>query len=53
MLGYVADLIFYHVPDTPNITGLNWRLMLGSAGFPALIVMAQGSYTISEALSRD
>ncbi|OXB38861.1 hypothetical protein LQV05_004016 [Cryptococcus neoformans] len=44
MLGYVADLIFYHVPDTPNITGLNWRLMLGSAGFPALIVMAQVFY---------
>ncbi|KAE8541049.1 hypothetical protein D1P53_002403 [Cryptococcus gattii VGV] len=41
MLGYVADLIFYHVPDKHNITGLNWRLMLGSAGFPALIVMAQ------------
>ncbi|WVQ78587.1 hypothetical protein IAT38_000673 [Cryptococcus sp. DSM 104549] len=41
MLGYVADLAFYHVPDKPHITGLNWRLMLGSAGFPALIVMAQ------------
>jgi len=41
MLGYVADLAFYSVPDKPGITGLNWRLMLGSAGFPALIVMAQ------------
>lgn len=41
MLGYVADLAFYAVPDKPGITGLNWRLMLGSAGFPALIVMAQ------------
>lgn len=41
MLGYAADLAFYHVTDKPHITGLNWRLMLGSAGFPALIVMAQ------------
>lgn len=41
MLGYVADLAFYYVPDQSGITGLNWRLMLGSAGFPALIVMAQ------------
>lgn len=37
MLGYVADLAFYHVPDQSGITGLRWRLMLGSAGFPALI----------------
>lgn len=29
MLGYVADLAFYHVPDPPGITGLNWRLMMG------------------------
>ncbi|ELU45113.1 proton myo-inositol cotransporter [Rhizoctonia solani AG-1 IA] len=41
MLGFVADLMFYHVKDTPNITGLNWRLMLGSAGVPALAIMAQ------------
>ena len=41
MLGYVMDLAFYHVPDKPHITGLNWRLMLGSAGAPALLVMAQ------------
>lgn len=41
MLGYAADLAFYHVPDKPHITGLHWRLMLGSAGFPALIVLAQ------------
>lgn len=53
MLGYVADLIFYHVPDKHNITGLNWRLMLGSAGFPALIVMAQGSYATFDPLPRD
>ncbi|KAF7563093.1 hypothetical protein G7046_g1032 [Stylonectria norvegica] len=38
MLGYVADLAFYGVPDSSNITGLNWRLMMGSAGVPALIV---------------
>lgn len=41
MFGYVADLAFYYVGDKPHITGLNWRLMLGSAGFPALLVMAQ------------
>lgn len=41
MLGYAADLAFYYVPDKPHITGLHWRLMLGSAGFPALIVLAQ------------
>ncbi|KAG8686806.1 hypothetical protein FRC11_008342 [Ceratobasidium sp. 423] len=41
MLGFVADLVFHHVKDTRNITGLNWRLMLGSAGVPAIAVMAQ------------
>ncbi|CAE6461948.1 Putative metabolite transport protein YwtG OS=Bacillus subtilis (strain 168) GN=ywtG PE=3 SV=1 [Rhizoctonia solani AG-1 IB] len=41
MLGFVADLMFYHVKDTANITGLNWRLMLGSAGVPAIAIMAQ------------
>ena len=40
MLGYVADLVFYDVKDTANITGLRWRLMLASAMFPALIVIA-------------
>lgn len=35
------DLSFFYVKDTKNITGLNWRLMLGSAGVPALFVMAQ------------
>jgi len=30
MLGYVADLAFYKVPNKPHITGLNWRLMLAS-----------------------
>ncbi|KAH9948984.1 hypothetical protein B0H21DRAFT_731013 [Amylocystis lapponica] len=41
MFGYVCDLAFYNVPDKPHITGLNWRLMLGSAGIPALIIMSQ------------
>ncbi|KAF5006767.1 hypothetical protein FDECE_6889 [Fusarium decemcellulare] len=40
MLGYVSDLVFYGVPDQNGITGLNWRLMMGSAGVPALIVCA-------------
>lgn len=39
MLGYVADLAFYQVQDTPSITGLNWRLMMGSAMIPAVIVI--------------
>jgi hypothetical protein len=38
MLGYVADLALYTVPDKPNITGLNWRLMMGSAMLPAVVV---------------
>jgi hypothetical protein len=29
MLGFVADLAFYHVPDKSGIIGLNWRLMMG------------------------
>lgn len=41
MFGYVSSLVFYHVKDPAHITGLNWRLMLGSAGFPAVFVMAQ------------
>lgn len=40
MLGYASDLIFFKVADPPHITGLNWRLMMASAMFPALIVMA-------------
>lgn len=39
MLGFVADLAFFRVSDTSSVSGLNWRLMLGSAGVPALIVM--------------
>lgn len=38
MLGYVADLALYSVPDTPNVTGLNWRLMMASAMLPAVVV---------------
>ncbi|GAA5926328.1 sugar porter family MFS transporter [Sporobolomyces koalae] len=42
MLGTVSSLVFYHVPDpATHITGLNWRLMLGSAALPAFFVMAQ------------
>lgn len=39
MVGYAADLAFYKVPDKPNITGLNWRLMMSSAMLPAVIVV--------------
>ncbi|KAF2732048.1 hypothetical protein EJ04DRAFT_578671 [Polyplosphaeria fusca] len=38
MIGYASDLIFYGVPDTNNITGLNWRIMMASAMLPAVIV---------------
>lgn len=38
MLGYAADLMFFKVADTPGIVGLNWRLMMASAMFPALVV---------------
>ncbi|KAF8586667.1 hypothetical protein K439DRAFT_1652487 [Ramaria rubella] len=41
MLGYAADLALFKVPDPHNIKGLNWRLMLGSAGLPAVVVCAQ------------
>ncbi|KAK0548055.1 hypothetical protein OC846_004629 [Tilletia horrida] len=45
MLGYVADLILYKIPDVEyangHIYGLPWRLMLGSAGLPAIFVAAQ------------
>jgi sugar porter (SP) family MFS transporter len=38
MVGYAADLAFYGVPDSSNIQGLNWRLMMASAMMPAVIV---------------
>ncbi|KIK68223.1 hypothetical protein GYMLUDRAFT_91786 [Collybiopsis luxurians FD-317 M1] len=41
MIGDVVDLAFFRVPDKPHITGLNWRLMLASAGIPALFVCVQ------------
>ena len=41
MLGFVSDLIFLKVKDPHNIHGLNWRLMLSSAGIPALVVLSQ------------
>lgn len=41
MFGYVAVLAFYYVGDRGIGDGLNWRLMLGSAGIPAIIVLCQ------------
>ncbi|KIY53043.1 hypothetical protein FISHEDRAFT_69189 [Fistulina hepatica ATCC 64428] len=41
MIGYVIDLAFFQVPDSSNITGLKWRLMLSSAGIPALVIVLQ------------
>ncbi|KAK4252026.1 hypothetical protein C7999DRAFT_10387 [Corynascus novoguineensis] len=38
MLGYIADLAFYFVPDSGIELGLNWRLMMGSAMIPAIVV---------------
>ena len=40
MLGYVSDLMFYQVKDTPGVIGLNWRIMMASAMLPALVVIA-------------
>ncbi|KAB5585841.1 hypothetical protein GE09DRAFT_944904 [Coniochaeta sp. 2T2.1] len=37
LMGYVADLAFYPVPDRGIALGLNWRLMMGSAMIPAVI----------------
>lgn len=44
MLGYVMDLAFFTVPDR-GIPGLNWRLMMGSALIPAVIVCALVYFT--------
>ncbi|PIL24778.1 MFS general substrate transporter [Ganoderma sinense ZZ0214-1] len=41
MFGYLVDVAFEKVPDQSSIHGLNWRLMLGSAGVPAVIVALQ------------
>ncbi|KIO03605.1 hypothetical protein M404DRAFT_26914 [Pisolithus tinctorius Marx 270] len=43
-LGDVIDLAFYFIPDSGGIRGLNWRLMLASAGIPGLIVCLQVLY---------
>ncbi|KAI1873404.1 hypothetical protein JX265_005026 [Neoarthrinium moseri] len=45
MVGYVADLAFYYVPDMSGIVGLNWRLMMGSAMLPAVCVCAVVYFT--------
>lgn len=41
MLGYVSSLAFYYVGRHGISGGLNWRLMLGSASIPAIIVLFQ------------
>ncbi|KAL4071537.1 hypothetical protein V8B97DRAFT_1870780 [Scleroderma yunnanense] len=40
-IGDLVDLAFYFIPDSGGIQGLNWRLMLASAGIPGLIVCLQ------------
>ena len=39
MVGYVADLALFHVPNLSGIDGLNWRIMMASAMIPAVIVV--------------
>ncbi|ESW97020.1 hypothetical protein KL918_000631 [Ogataea parapolymorpha] len=41
MFGYVMSLAFYRVPSHSIHKGLGWRLMLGSAALPAILVMLQ------------
>ena len=42
MIGYVAVLAFFRVPNKPHITGLNWRLMLASVSFgPSYLYRSQ------------
>lgn len=38
MVGYASGLAFFKVPDQSGIVGLNWRIMMASAMFPALAV---------------
>lgn len=38
MVGYASDLAFFKVTDQSGIVGLNWRIMMASAMFPALLV---------------
>lgn len=39
MIGFVADLAFFRVPNKPHIKGLNWRLMLASVSKLAFLHM--------------
>ncbi|ODV86769.1 hypothetical protein CANARDRAFT_195269 [[Candida] arabinofermentans NRRL YB-2248] len=41
MFGYVMSLAFYKVPDRGIGEGLGWRLMLGSACLPAIVILLQ------------
>lgn len=34
LLGFVSSVAFFSVPNLSGITGLNWRLMLGSTAIP-------------------
>lgn len=45
MLGYAMDLAFFEVPDLSGIIGLNWRLMMGSALIPAVLVCCMVWFT--------
>lgn len=39
MMGYISSLAFYNVETNKVPNGLQWRLMLGSAAIPAIIVL--------------
>ncbi|ODV86768.1 hypothetical protein CANARDRAFT_6338 [[Candida] arabinofermentans NRRL YB-2248] len=41
MFGYVMSLAFYKVPARGIGDGLGWRLMLGSAALPAIVILTQ------------
>ncbi|CCH42360.1 putative membrane protein [Wickerhamomyces ciferrii] len=40
-LGYVFSIAFYYVPNHGFKSGLNWRIMLGSAMIPAFLALFQ------------
>ena len=45
-------LVFFHVPNKPHITGLNWRLMLASVGSILVsIVIVPSIHTVMSVLS--
>lgn len=50
---YVMDLAFLKVPDSGGIEGLNWRLMLGSAGVPAIVLAGQIYHCCSVGIHAD